>query len=102
MDKTICRFKSQFEYIYYNGTNKNTIEQNLRIRGYDTMKVDGLENMPAIIFTKYDKGINRFKTDVSVIEPEQYVIFYDTDQIGLMTKPEFESTFELVEEDKNE
>lgn len=91
-----CRFKSQFEFVYYDETNRVQIEQILRTKGFSIVKIEGKDEL---LYCSLDKHTKQFTSDINPIFPNNYVIFYDTGTVSTMSKEDFEATFDIIEEE---
>ena len=99
MDLKKCRIKNKFEFIQYTEENKSQFTQQLRAHGYALVTI---ENAPldVVMFCKFDRDKKVLKSEIEVVSPGQYMVFYDDDSHAIQTQEEFDASFELVKEDE--
>lgn len=92
-----CRFNATFDYILYTEDNKGEVVQQLRAHGYSIASIDTAPSL--LMYCKFNRETRMFESDLKVVDPDTYIVFYDTGDVSTFTEDQFNSTFEdYVEE----
>lgn len=87
-----CKFSATFDYIKYTEENKAEVIQNIRTHGYSIATIDTMPNL--LMYCKFNRESKLFESDLKVVDPETYLVFYDTGDIATFTEDQFNATFE--------